>query len=84
MRSVKIKFRLAHFQFANLRFFCNMGGENGENLEENICGRGVGNMLGGRLLVGVHLLGDARRASLRDKGALLSLNFHLLSLNFHP
>ena len=70
MRSVKTKFRLAHFQFANLRFFCNMGGEKVENLGENICGRGVGKSVrgGGALFMGVNHLGDARRASLRDKG----------------
>ena len=45
-----------------------MGGENGKNLEENICGRGSWEDVGGRLFMGVNHLGDARRASLRDKG----------------
>ena len=46
------------------------GSLKGEKIGENICGRGVGKSVrgGGALFMGVNHLGDARRASLRDKG----------------
>ena len=45
-----------------------MGGENGKNLEENICGRGVGKMLGGGYLWELTIWGTHGVRPYGDKG----------------